>query len=118
MRDAQPDQKSGLTRAIDVNHDRGIVASKVRDMDNAFQIYMVSIHIEDDNLSQCPQISLQNLVANMAKQTQDDLAQFRQEFQEEGMCIISTTSSSLNQNNSRENREEPPQTVQRIRRST
>jgi len=43
LREGQPEQKGGLTRAIDAKHDKGVVANKVREMDDAFQIYMVGI---------------------------------------------------------------------------
>jgi hypothetical protein len=41
--ESQPEQKAKLTRAIDAGHDKGVVATKIRDMDDAFQVYMVSL---------------------------------------------------------------------------
>jgi hypothetical protein len=41
--EAQPEQKAALTRVIDVKHDKGVVTQKIREMDNAFQVYMVGI---------------------------------------------------------------------------
>jgi hypothetical protein len=49
----------------------------------------------EDNVSKYTQISLQDFVANIVKQTQDDLAQFRREFQEEGMSISATICTLL-----------------------
>jgi hypothetical protein len=38
-------------------------------------------------MAEYTQISLQDFIATIVQQTQDELAQFRQEFREEGMSI-------------------------------
>jgi hypothetical protein len=43
LSEAQAEKKAILARAVDAQHDKGVIANKIREMDDAFKIYMVGV---------------------------------------------------------------------------